>query len=457
MRSALSIMIITKAKLLLLSTFIVSAAAAQDNSPYSRYGLGDIVPSTNIVNRGFGGVSAAYSDFLSINFANPASYSGFQGITEAQGNKLASGRVLLDVGVNLESRTLRSPNQVAKFTSSNALFSYLQVGVPLRKNWGLSFGLRPLTRIGYKITQSERIKDAATGLPLDSAFTEYSGDGGSYLPSIGTGFRIKDVSFGANMGYLFGRRETARKRGLINDSIQYNNSNQTTNSYFGDLFFNAGIQYKIDLNKENQLRLGVAGNVKQSLKGRQDFVAETFSRTADAGDFQLDSVFKQTDVPGEVVYPASVTAGFIYDHNKDMPNAQSWSVGLDFSHNKWEDYRFFGAKDAVQNNWQVKAGGQYRPKPGRNYFSNVAYRAGFTAGPDYIIAGGNMPQFGASLGLGLPLANYNRLAPNQYTIINLALEYGKRGNNDNPIKENTFRLSLGLNFSDVWFVKRKYD
>ena len=50
---------------------------AQDNSPYSRYGLGDLTPNTNIVNRGMGSFSAAYSDPLSINFSNPASYAAF--------------------------------------------------------------------------------------------------------------------------------------------------------------------------------------------------------------------------------------------------------------------------------------------------------------------------------------------------------------------------------------------
>jgi hypothetical protein len=210
------------------------------------------------------------------------------------------------------------------------------------------------------------------------------------------------------------------------------------------------------------LRFGLSGNIKQTLKGRQDFIAETFSRTTDAGDFQLDSVFKESDVPGKVIYPASITVGFVYIHNKDkndidIPNAPNWSLGVDFNYNKWDDYRFFGVKDAVKNNWQLRAGGQYRPKPGRNYFSNVAYRAGFNTGPYYITAGGDMPQFGASIGLGLPLANYNRLAPNQFTIVNLALEYNKRGNDDNPIKENMFRLSVGVNLSDIWFIKRKYD
>ena len=187
----------------LFSTFVV---CAQDNSPYSRYGLGDAVPNTNVVNRGMGGVSAAYADFLSINFNNPASYAAFLTLVDAAG-KPASGRVLLDVGVNIENRTLRSPNQVEKFTASNALFSYVQVGIPLRKNWGLSFGLRPLSRISYRIQQAEKT-------PIDSIVTENIGDGGTYLPSIGTGFQIKNFSAGVNIGYLFGRRETSANLGL---------------------------------------------------------------------------------------------------------------------------------------------------------------------------------------------------------------------------------------------------
>ena len=42
---------------ILLTAFYVPAFS-QDNSPYSRYGIGDIVPSTNINSRAMGGISA---------------------------------------------------------------------------------------------------------------------------------------------------------------------------------------------------------------------------------------------------------------------------------------------------------------------------------------------------------------------------------------------------------------
>jgi len=59
--------------------------------------------------------------------------------------------------------------------------------------------------------------------------------------------------------------------------------------------------------------------------------------------------------------------------------------------------------------------------------------------------------------MGLPVFNYNRQSAGQATLINLAVEYIKRGNNDNALKENMFRISAGFAFSDFWFRKRKYD
>jgi hypothetical protein len=86
----------------LQSTFVIliltafSPVFGQDNSPYSRYGVGDLVPPTNIINRALGGISAGYTDFLSINFNNPASYSSFQSVKELKSKKQYSGRALLD-------------------------------------------------------------------------------------------------------------------------------------------------------------------------------------------------------------------------------------------------------------------------------------------------------------------------------------------------------------------------
>lgn len=438
--------------LLFVLTFQFSSLS-QDNSPYSRYGLGDLHPNSNILNRGMGGVSAGYSDPNSVNFVNPASYSNFYFTRDR------SGRIVLDIGLNIDNRVLRESNEPEKFSSTNTYFSYLQMGIPIKRNWGIAFGLRPITKINYKIERRERLFDPGTGLPIDSAATEFFGDGGANLVSLGTGFGSNNLKIGFNFGYLFGKKDYSTRRTLINDSIEYNRSNHQTRTSYGDIYLNAGIQYKMLLKKDSSryLQLGAYGNLKNDLNSRRDVIRETFSRSIDGADFRLDSVQEQLDVKGEIIYPPAFGAGFVIEQ---YPSAEKggWLFGADFNWTGWERYRNYGQIDSVQDNWYLKFGGHIRPQIGkRNYFSRVIYRAGFTIGSDYVKVAKNLPEYGFSLGFGLPVANYNRLSQGQFAVVNLALEYIKRGNDENILKENLFRLSASFSLSDFWFVKRRYD
>lgn len=446
--------------LLFFSTLIF----AQNNSPYSRYGLGDLSPSTNINTRAMGGISAAYADPLSVNFDNPASFSQFQVRQAQRTKKVEQGRVVLDVGINLDNRTLIEPNTTNKFTSSDLLFSYMQLGLPIRKNWGMSFGLRPLSRISYMINRNERLYDPTTGLSIDSAITQYKGNGGAFLPTIGTGFgtnaeKKNSISVGFNLGYLFGNRQNTTLRSLLSlsspDSLLYQSSDHTTNSSFGSVFFNGGLQYQLRLNKTTILRLGFAGSWKQTIHASQDVLRQTFTRGASGEELRIDSVYENDGIPGQIIYPATYKAGFVLHQTK--PDLSGWLIGIDLTQTRWNQYRFFGQKDSVQNNWRMNAGGQFTPRPKANYFSNVSYRFGFFTGPDYVKVQNNLPQFGITFGLGLPVPNFNPLARNQYTQLNIALEYINRGNNNSVLRENLFRLSFGINFTDVWFGKKKYE
>ena len=165
------------------------------------------------------------------------------------------------------------------------------------------------------------------------------------------------------------------------------------------------------------------------------------------------------NVKGKIKLPASFTVGFVAQKpiiiDKNSKHA-GWMIGMDFNMQNWSSYRFYGLADSVKNNWELRIGGAINPVPNRSYFSNVTYRAGFFMGPDYIKVGQKLSRFGASFGMGLPIP-LSRQSPNQYTLINLALEYSKRGNNNNLLRENMFRFSLGFSLSDLWFGKHKFD
>ena len=439
---------------------------AQDNSPYSRYGLGDISPRTNILNRGMAGITAATTNRFSINFTNPASYSAFEAATEARTNKVSLGRVVLDVGVNFDTRTLREADKPDRFTASNLFVSYLQLGVPIRKNWGINFGLRPLTKIQYNIIKRERLFDPLTNLPIDSAETEFVGDGGAFLAAIGTGVAVKNFSFGINFGYMFGKKDYSTKRVLINDSVAYNRSNHQTSSSFGDIYLDGGIQFTTDPTRiaTNKIvfQAGVYGSMKQTIGATRDVIRETFTRNTDVGDFRLDSVSESLNEKGTLVYPSTIGTGVTVERRASREKG-GWLVGADYVMHGWDDYRFFGETDRVRSNWTFKLGGQMKPRiPASNpsYWNFVEYRAGVSIGEDYVYLDKKLPELGISFGMGLPvlyLKDPGRARRTQQTLINISMEYIKRGNNENLLKEDMFRLSVGFSFSDFWFQKRKYD
>lgn len=414
--------------------FMTSLAKAQTiNSPYSRYGLGDVVPSQNILTRGMGGISAAYYDFNTINFLNPASYARLQATS-------------LDIGLELDNRTLRAVNPPRKFNAYSPTISYVQFAFPVKKgSWAVNLGLRPVTRINYKIERPETIPN------IDSINTIFEGSGGSYEAHIGTGFKIfKDLTVGINAGYLFGSKDFSTRRSISNDTVFHYMSNHETRSNYGGLVTNAGLQYTLRLNKKIWLRMGAYGSLKRTFNGTRDVIRETFQYNSNTGaPVSIDSVYHENDIKGDVVYPSTFGGGIIFD------KLGKFLIGIDYSTTKWGDYRFFGESEPVRDSWTAQVGGQLFPTGGKSYWSNVFYRAGFTFGTDYISVDKDLPKWSASLGAGLPMRK--PAYSNQFSVINIMLEVGQRGNKENLIRENFFRIGVGLSLSDIWFLKRKFD
>ncbi len=434
-----------------------ATAFSQENSPYSRYGLGDLTPNRNIFTRGMGGISAGVFDYLSnyqgmgsSNFSNPAVLGSVN-------------NTIFDLGVEADFRTLKSANPVKKFTSANSLFSYVNLAFPLatekmkKKNigWGLNFGLKPVSRINYKIENVKRLTN------IDSLNTLYEGSGGANQAHIGTGFKIKGFSFGFNAGYMFGNRDFSTRLQFINDTVTYAKSNTQNKTSFGGLFFNAGLQYEAVLNKDKKdelpkiLRFGIYGSLAQKLNATSDNLRETFVYDPNGASFRVDSVFDQKNIKGTIDYPSSFAAGVSYQD-------AHWLVGADFEMANWDDYRYYGQKDLVQNNWTVRVGGQYYPaKQGtavKKYFNFVRYRAGFYYGNDYISANGKRPEYAFTIGTGMPLTSLQRINWfGEYVMLNTALEIGARGNKTNNVKENVVRFSIGVAMNARWFRKIKYD
>ncbi len=418
---------------------------AQINSPYSRYGLGDVTQSGNVVNRGMGGVSTAYMDRQSVNFLNPASYSRI-------------GLTTFDVSMEIENRTLQNSAKTDKYSSANLTFNYLTIGLPLNKKgtWGMAFGIRPATRINYKVESYERLNVAQT--LRDSILTLYEGSGGSNKAFIGTGYKIAGFSFGGNIGYHFGQEALSTRRFFIDSMASYK-SNSANNISFGSFFAETGVQYEAKLGKNGFVRLGGTYALKHMLKGTKDIVRETFNYDQTTGvPIQVDSIFEAKGIAGDIQFPKSYSLGFVIGKNDTLTKTEKWMLGVQYDATAWDEFSFFGQKDQVKSSYMLRVGGQITPNIlSESMAGRINYRAGFYFGKDYVNAKNiQLPVYAFTFGFGIPVKRRSFYS-NQFTTINLGFEVGKRGDNNSSLTENIFKFHLGFSLSDIWFQKRRYE
>ncbi len=437
---------------LVFALLISTAALAQENSPYSRYGIGDIAPNQNIINRAMGGIAAGYSDYQSVNFVNPATYGNLSYTL----NPSYQRNTIFDFGAEISTKTLKSISPAAKYSATNLSISYMQLGLPVKLKkankkgifLGVSFGLRPVSKVNYKILNFERVNG------VDSLATIYEGSGGMNEANFGAGVRIKKFNIGFNSGYRFGNKSYSTKLAFLNDTVTYYQSNSSSKSNFGGMFLNIGTQYEMKFKNKSVLRLGAYGAVKQVMSGNQELLRETVTYDAAGTMYKVDSVFASKNT-GNVVYPSSWAVGFTY-----QDSSGNWLVGADYENANWADYRFFDQKDKTQNTWKIRAGAEYFPArintPIKKYFNFVKYRAGVYYGTDYINIGTNMPEYGFTFGAGFPLKLRKSFYETQNSYLNTTIEIGSRGNKNTNLRESTFRISFGFSLSDLWFNRSKY-
>ena len=447
----------------LVLVVVLFPAKAQINSPFSRYGLGnEVFNSQNATSQALGGLTAAYTSSMngtfgqSLNFNNPASYGSLYMTT-------------FDLGVNLTSNSLRRQTPVAEFNSNYFAPNYLAVGLPIdkTKKMGMAFGLRPITQINYSVVE---LKSLPSG---DSIVNNYIGQGGLNQAFIGFGKSWKNFSIGLNTGYNFGKKKIQNIKSFIynSDSTSFYQSQSSTNTLFGGAFLQVGIlgdltlktvTHKIPTDKtEYTLSYGATATLGQNLSGKQDILRSTGSFTVGT-EAPLDTVSLSLNNPGRIKIPGMYTAGITL-HKKQISNSgiyDQWVIGVQYDRSNWQNnYSFYGQQDQLSNAYMVRLGAQFCPNPMdyENYWSTVTYRAGFNTGRDYI----NIDQNGLKVtnftfGVGLPIRKY-RSYDYQFSLLNLAFQFGKRGSNLNSYQENFFQFTFGYSLSDIWFNKRKYD
>lgn len=455
-----------KSLLVVLTTVVGFISEAQENSPYSRYGIGDLVPNQHIANRGMGGISIAYSDYgligspLNINLVNPAFLGSLT-------NTRNFSNTIYDFGAELDFRTIKSSTTADKYASRNLSPSYLQVAFPvstkkMEKNglgWGVAFGLTPISRINYKIESFRR--DPA----VDSINSLYEGTGGISQFNLSTGFRKtgkgkykNDFLIGVSSGLTFGNKDISTKTAILNDSVQFSKSDYQLNSRFRGVFVKTGFQYAMNLKRLGVLRLGAYVNLEQQLTAKQNIINQTFDFDYSGGVIKIDSIYSVSEIKGTMVLPMRYGFGFTYQTKN-----KKWLIGSDFEQTQFTKYRYYDASDFTADMWTLRVGLEYYPSKvgatNKRYVEYLKYRAGFYIGPDYIKINDTRNNLVFTGGLSMPLTTPRSIQTRgEYVTLNTSFEIGSRGANVNSgVKENITRFNFGIAMNARWFQKRSYD
>lgn len=431
--------------ILITSTGVMSQS--ENNSPYSRYGIGDLVNPNFYHIQQMGSIGQSYFDPYAINTVNPATYSRLSSTSFAMG---VYGQ---------QSKLMDNQNTDATNWSGN--LEYMALAFPLYNplnrildreeadyNLGMAFALRPVSRVNYNITTVDSTETKIT--------RNYSGSGGTYEFLWGNSFRYKGLSIGLNLSYIFGNIEYSRNTDFNVLPLAFNN--RFTSDYnVGGFRYNVGALYHMTLNKKalkkkdnvtrKSLSIGLTFNTATSFNTSSDVL----NRVVQAGG-DIDTIQNVYDQSGSGKLPANVGFGITYYHGSKF----AW--GIDYEQNFWSQYEneATGEDEGTLNDgFKISTGGYYRPnfQSYNNFFERVYYKLGFNYAQDpRVVNGEQVDRWSVTTGLGLPFVFQRKLS-----LAHIGFEYGKIGS-ATPIKEDFFKITLGFNFNDdEWFLKRKYN
>lgn len=431
--------------LVLVALFASQSASAQVFSPYSRYGLGTLRSPVFSANKAMGNVAAPYKSGSHINFANPASYGYLRYAT-------------IEAGANVDFNTIRVGDTTYKATSGSVNHIALAVPVNLKKGTaGISLGLLPYSNVNYSFIQ--RYDDDTVLGPHSYLF---DGEGSNNQVYIGAGAQFKGFSFGVNAAYVFGKTEYNKVVSFPDTVEAFYTRNSTTFNVKG-FTYNVGLQYNVRIfhnpddtlsgKKDIFLTAGASGTAGVKLTTKYSNYWDRFYFNSAGNIVVSDTTNASFNVKDKIAMPYQFALGAM------VGNDRFWQIGADFQYAGWSNYKAPLANANLNDSWRINVGLQIIPNDyetsRKRYFNKVQYRAGFSYGMSELsYKGQQLSEIGGSVGFAFPF----RIAVFEASRLNITGEFGSRGANlTGGVRENYFKLTVGMTINDIWFIRRKFD
>lgn len=432
---------------LFISCMFVSSASGQINSPFTRFGFGEIRPQTFTTQQSMGGMGAAFRHRAYINPTNPASYSSFyrevQLIDTVSGDTLTNIIKAASFETSILARIQNTTDGIDIANSGDGNIGHMAFGIPIPGFGGLSFGLIPYSEVNYNVS-TEEITD-----PIGKTGYNFAGNGGLYHLYSGLGYGKKNLSVGAQMKYLFGT--------LSNSNVihypELANSHGTRKLVYSKIrgfVWEAGLQYTQDLSENFNLHMGVSGAPGAKIKAISDTVWDRVYTIDNQTFGHIDTISSTFDATFNTTIPANFRAGMILERKN------KWLVGLEFRFEQWSKVKDFLTQNDQQDSWQLMLGGQFIPDIRKKGLANKRYRFGAYLGESYLIVNNEPVQdYGITFGFGIPVIRPRQLV---FSSVDLSFNAGSRGKiSQNLINDNYFQINFGINLNDSgWIFKTKF-
>lgn len=415
---------------------ICTTAQTSTNSPYTRYGVGNLSDQHFGNSKAMGGIAYGLRNGLQINAANPASYSAVDSLT-----------FILDTGMSLQNANFKENG--TKTNAKNSTLDYLAMQFRLFKGLGFAAGFLPYSNVGYNISNNKIIHQDSYGNDIYSV-SNYNGEGGLQQVFAGLGYNVWDnLSIGVNFSYLYG--DITHMASTAFNNTDANKSIRTDKISVSDYKLDLGAQYTYRIDKKRSIILGAVYSFGHDLNSDGYKYTETANSNGVLQTQTVDTIRNACSLP----HTFGIGATYVYDNRL--------TIGLDYTLQKWSDVKFpsnaegnqyISQKGLFSDRTKISVGAEYIPNPlKRNYLSRIRYRIGAYYSSPYAKVDnkdGNR-EYGLSFGFGLPIFQSK-------SILNISGQYVKVSPKvKGMLEENYLKVNIGLTFNERWFMKWKVD
>ena len=419
--------------LIILALSLNVNAQRLTNSPYSRYGIGDMTFQGYGRSSAMGNTAIGTRSIFHLNKVNPASNSA-----------ILKNSFILEVGLGHKTTLMETQNNSQY--SHNSYLNYFAAGFQFFKWWDTSFGLIPLSGVGYNIHSEDSVYNDNGYAAFEN---EYIGEGGINQLYWGNAFTFfNKLSLGINTTYLFGSIDNNSASKISETS--FTSATYSYNRYLIKGFnYDLGIQYtdtiksKKDSTK-NALIYTIGGTFQNNNKIKTYNTLYILKLVSAYGNNYADTITNDTVNNYSLTLPRTFGIGF------SLTFYDKFTLSADYVFQNWKNITLTDQNHTFNNNQFFGIGMEYCNSPFSTiYRKTIRYRVGAYYSKTYLKVNENqINDYGLTFGFGIPVKT---------TLVNTSFQFGTRGTIESGLlKESYIAFTLNFSLYDIWFNRFQF-